>query len=211
MKRRSFYLATIGIGILFILLIQSKDVLAKCAVQKPYYCQNIEFQNKIEPMSTSPLEKQATDYCQGTIKFETEDGKRYINAVFSEKGKCPEKYANIFGTVMPICQDTGRWTNADYVLFLQAKDNCSLTQEERLEEVKTRANKISLGMNRIEVEKIFLDIDSYQSDPKTVIYYEYPDVLIAVPYDDKDTVNGEVKINKGSPSFRESTTWFLNS
>ena len=198
---------TIKIFISFIVLfVIAEEGFAKCGAHKVYYCQNVKFESKLEPVSL-PLFKEESSYCEGNVSFSADEGVQNLKVIIGEKGECPEEGASMLGTVSPLCQDTGRWTNADYVLFPVSQDYCRVTQAEKLEEVKKRSLEIKIGMTQKDVEKIFSDIDNFKWELKAIIYYEYPDVLIEIPYDDNYLVNGEVKVYKGTPSLRSYTPW----
>ena len=81
-----------------------------------------------------------------------------------------------------------------------------MSYEARLAEVTERAARIKVGMERSEVEKIFLQGDGGLSGPNRSRYYEDPEVKIEVPFDETggrwtplNKVIGPVRIYRGRP------------
>jgi len=75
------------------------------------------------------------------------------------------------------------------------------THKAKLEEVKKKASQVSVGMTRSEVELLFREKDGGVQGPSVSRYYEHPEVMIEIPFDqtggnwNKDNrVTGEPKI-----------------
>jgi len=59
---------------------------------------------------------------------------------------------------------------------------------------------IKAGMTRSQVENIFREFDHLNWQTKTAVYYEHPQVLIEIPYDEKYlVVLGPARVFEGDP------------
>lgn len=59
----------------------------------------------------------------------------------------------------------------------------TLIYEAKLEEVKKKAERITIGMKRAEVEQLFRVKDGGVEGPSISRYYEHPEVMINIPFD----------------------------
>ena len=82
------------------------------------------------------------------------------------------------------------------------------THASRMAEVQQLAQSIKIGMTRSEVEKIFSHEDGGLNGDSSTRYYEDPEVMIEVPYDQtggawspQNHVNGEVRVYRSYPHY----------
>jgi hypothetical protein len=70
------------------------------------------------------------------------------------------------------------------------------------------AEGIKKGMARSEVENIFKELDHLNWQRKTIVYYEHPQVLIEVPYDEKyELVIGPARVFEGDSGGDSLANW----
>jgi hypothetical protein len=136
------------------------------------------------------------DYCECSLQL----GSTTIKAIFSNPGKCPSVGSKGLGDVRPLCQDTGTWTAADFVFYQKDENECNKSHTARLREVVKMAEAIKEGMARSQADNIFREIDHLNWQTKTAVYYEHPQVLIEIPYDEKYlVVIGPARVFEGDP------------
>jgi len=59
----------------------------------------------------------------------------------------------------------------------------AVTHEAKLAEVKKKSAQVSVGMKRAEVELLFREKDGGLQGPSVSRYYEHPEVMIEIPFD----------------------------
>jgi hypothetical protein len=176
----------------------SPKVFAKCGFRGGVrHCE--EFQVGIQlPAITKPEIREkfwSGDFCECWLN----SGTTTIKVIFNTPGKCPSVGSKVMGNVYPLCQDTGRWTDAEAVFEPKAKSECNKSHEAAFREAAKRAEKIKKGMSKSEVENIFRELDHVEWQKKSAVYYEHPQVLIDIPYDEKyETVVGPARVFEGN-------------
>lgn len=94
----------------------------------------------------------------------------------------------------------------DIVSLLRVATSENVTHEQRLVEVKQRVAQITPGMTRAQVESWFKEKDGGLQGVSVTRYYEPPEVMIEVPFDQtggdwsqENRVNGPIKVYRSLP------------
>ena len=193
--------------LIVVLVIGCGDLFAKCGrAFGNQHCLELTFIETLAPITPSKVREKgwSANFCEGVMI----SGTNIYKVIFTDREKCPDVGESLVGNLFKLCQDTGRWTAADFVFYPKPNEYCVKSHEVRIGEVNISAQKVKIGMLRSEVEQIFNEVDFDGWEKKTITYYEHPSVLIEVPYDeDFKTVVGEAKVSTGNSHGGTFATW----
>ena len=180
---------------------------AKCGFQGGVrHCEEFQVGSQLPAITKPEIREKfwSGDFCECCLN----SGTTTIKVIFSVPGKCPSVGSKVTGNVYPLCQDTGRWTDAAFVFEPREESECNKSQATVLREAAKRAEQIKKGMSKSEVENIFRELDHLEWQKKSAVYYEHPEVLIEIPYDEKyETVVGPARVFKGNPGRGNFANW----
>lgn len=84
----------------------------------------------------------------------------------------------------------------------------STAHQKKLAQVNKIVSEIKIGTSRQEIEKIFLKQDGGLQSLSNVRYYEDPEVMIEIPYDDTNGVGGKHnKVNGAIKVYKSIFHW----
>ncbi len=181
-----------------LILFRSQDALAKCAEYKAYYCANAVFEKEMPDLIIKDLGKQ---YCVGSIRL----GDRSVTAVFMDKQACPAAGASLVGHLYSNCQDTGRWTDAEYT-YSREPEFCARSYAEGSKQAREIAAQIRPGMTRAQVNEVMkgyvqMFVETRIRRFSSQEYYIHPNIVLVIPfnepngaYSQENTVSGQVLI-----------------
>lgn len=191
-----------------IVLLMCPPSFSKCTFPRGSvrHCEEFQVGNQLQAITKTEIREKfwSGDYCECSLESATTT----IKAIFSTPGKCPAVGSKVLGNCYPLCQDTGRWTKADFVFQQKDRNDCNMSHTARLHEMVKAAEGIKEGMARSEVENIFKELDHLNWQRKTAVYYEHPRVLIEVPYDEKyESVIGPARVFEGDSDGSSLANW----
>lgn len=168
-------------------------VVAKCANKQSFHC--VEF-SKIESFN----EKHSK--CSGLVDIKMGSERKKLSMVFRDKASCSSR-TTFVGHLLPLCQDETVWTKAEYEFRPSSRQKCSVNHKQKLKFVKANVERIVVGMTRKDVEKWFNEIDNWDLKKSTTSYYEHPNIIIEIPFDQTGGFLSRKNIVTGEPTIYE--------
>ncbi len=148
---------------------------AKCARREQYFCVKGTFERARPELALGPI----TNRCFGTLKLE---GKT-VSVVFSDLRPCPKPGESVAGDLSFLCQDTGRWTSAEFAFTPGQELFCGRSAEAATTLARLLAASITKGMRRQEVRDRFSSL-KFLEGSFTEKYYLHPHTVLEVSYEE---------------------------
>jgi hypothetical protein len=158
-----------------VVLTASSTPMAKCARSAQFYCVHATFERVRPELSLGPV----TNRCFGALKLENA---KSVSVVFRDPRACPAPGAEVVGDLSLLCQDTGRWTDAEYSFIADQEVFCRRSADAATTLSRLLAASITKGMSRREVHDRLSSLKFLEG---TLIekYYLHPHTVLEVTYD----------------------------
>jgi hypothetical protein len=197
------------IPFILIFIFWSLSVSAKCIFTPTRYCPEMKVLGPIKPISRQTRVKgeppsRGMSACEVKMEIRVSLSEMPMTAGVLMPGVtiCPKRGTSMTGTLVPLCQDTGRFTNADYRLQPETAAYCNEDHLEKLKAVRKKAGALHDEMSAADVAAVFsrqISVNARGQNGEIREYYEHPAIVVKVPFErlaDKTKMNGRAEIRR---------------